>query len=48
MAVTQQAARTTMHRGNASGQMTPTFLLLGVYSKIVKVAGSDRLHNQRA
>ena len=25
------------------GQWAPTFLLLGVYNKIVKVAGSDRL-----
>ena len=26
------------------GQWAPTFLLLGLYNKIVKVAGSDRLH----
>jgi hypothetical protein len=26
------------------GQWAPTFLLLGVYDKIVKVAGSDRVH----
>jgi len=26
------------------GQWVPTFLLLGVYNKIVKVAGSDRAH----
>src|SRR3954470_19917550 len=26
------------------GQWAPTFLLLGVYNKIVKVAGSDRVH----
>ncbi|MDB5321791.1 MAG: hypothetical protein JWN40_3422 [Phycisphaerales bacterium] len=25
------------------GQWAPTFLLLGVYNKIVKVAGSDRI-----
>jgi hypothetical protein len=25
------------------GQWAPTFLLLGVYNKIVKVAGSDRM-----
>lgn len=25
------------------GQWAPTFLMLGVYNKIVKVAGSDRL-----
>jgi hypothetical protein len=25
------------------GQWAPTFLLLGVYNKIVKVAGSDRV-----
>jgi hypothetical protein len=27
------------------GQWAPTFLLLGIYNKIVKVAGSDRLHH---
>ena len=26
------------------GQWAPTFLLLGVYNKIVKVAGSDQTH----
>lgn len=26
------------------GQWAPTFLLLGIYNKIVKVAGSDRVH----
>ena len=26
------------------GQWAPTFLLLGLYNKIVKVAGSDRVH----
>jgi hypothetical protein len=28
------------------GQWAPTFLLLGIYNKIVKVAGSDRVHQQ--
>jgi hypothetical protein len=28
----------------AVGQWAPTFLLLGIYNKIVKVAGSDRVH----
>ena len=27
------------------GQWAPTFLLLGLYNKIVKVAGSDRIHD---
>ena len=27
------------------GQWAPTFLLLGIYNKIVKVAGSDRVHS---
>jgi hypothetical protein len=26
------------------GQWAPTFLVLGLYNKIVKVAGSDRIH----
>ncbi len=26
------------------GQWAPSFLLFGVYNKLVKVAGSDRLH----
>jgi hypothetical protein len=26
------------------GQWAPSFLLLGVYNKLVKVAGSDRVH----
>ena len=26
------------------GQWAPTFLILGLYNKIVKVAGSDRIH----
>jgi hypothetical protein len=28
------------------GQWAPTFLLLGIYNKIVKVAGSDRVHGE--
>ncbi len=28
--------------GNFVGQWAPTFLILGVYNKIVKVAGSDK------
>lgn len=28
------------------GQWAPTFLLLGIYNKIVKVAGSDRVHDE--
>ena len=27
------------------GQWAPTFLILGLYNKLVKVAGHDRLHN---
>ena len=30
------------------GQWAPTFLLLGLYNKVVKVAGSDRMHSERA
>ena len=30
------------HRAQFIGQWVPTLLLLGVYNKIVKVAGSDR------
>jgi hypothetical protein len=26
------------------GQWAPTFLIMGLYNKLVKVAGSDRLH----
>ncbi len=33
------------HLSNFVGQWAPTFLLLGVYNKIVKVAGSD-VHDQ--
>jgi len=28
------------------GQWAPTFLLLGIYNKIVKVAGTDRVHTE--
>jgi hypothetical protein len=28
------------------GQWAPTFLVLGLYNKIVKVAGSDRVSNE--
>lgn len=28
------------------GQWAPTFLILGLYNKIVKVAGSDRVHGR--
>ena len=31
------------HEALFVGQWAPTFLLLGVYNKIVKVAGSDRV-----
>jgi hypothetical protein len=27
------------------GHWAPTFLILGLYNKLVKVAGSDRVHN---
>ena len=30
---------------NFVGHWAPTFLLLGVYNKLVKVAGSDRVHS---
>lgn len=32
------------HESLFVGQWAPTFLLLGIYNKIVKVAGSDALH----
>src|SRR5579884_4047970 len=32
------------HESLFVGQWAPTFLLLGVYNKIVKVAGPDRVH----
>jgi len=31
------------HEALFVGQWAPTFLLLGIYNKIVKVAGSDRI-----
>lgn len=34
--------------GNFVGQWAPTFLLLGIYNKIVKVAGSDRTEQTRS
>ena len=36
------------HRGLFMSQIAPTLLLLGVYNKIVKVAGSDSAEKQRA
>lgn len=43
------ASLTLMATGNRHGalfvgQWAPTFLLLGIYNKIVKVAGSDQVH----
>jgi hypothetical protein len=43
------ASVTLMLAGNKHGslfvgQWAPTFLILGLYNKIVKVAGSDRVH----
>ena len=32
------------HESLFVGQWVPTLLILGLYNKIVKVAGSDRLH----
>jgi hypothetical protein len=32
-------------KGLFVGQWVPTFLILGLYNKIVKVAGSDRIHD---
>lgn len=32
------------HEALFVGQWAPTFLILGLYNKIVKVAGSDRQH----
>ncbi|HEU4586975.1 MAG TPA: hypothetical protein VFR95_14570 [Gemmatimonadaceae bacterium] len=32
------------HESLFVGQWAPSFLLLGVYNKLVKVAGSDRVH----
>jgi hypothetical protein len=34
------------HESLFIGQWAPTFLLLGIYNKIVKVAGSDRVHSE--
>jgi len=30
------------HRSQFNGQWAPSFLLLGIYNKLVKVAGSDK------
>ncbi|MEX1041333.1 MAG: hypothetical protein WDZ51_11910 [Pirellulaceae bacterium] len=32
------------HESLFVGQWAPTFLILGLYNKVVKVAGSDRTH----
>ena len=32
------------HDAQFMGQWAPTFLILGLYNKIVKVAGTDRVH----
>jgi len=32
------------HESLLAGQWAPSFLLIGIYNKIVKVAGSDRFH----
>jgi hypothetical protein len=32
------------HESLFVGQWAPSFLLLGVYNKLVKIAGSDRVH----
>lgn len=45
-AIAVSAAMQVAHRRDQSiffGQWVPTFLLLGVYNKIVKVAGHDRV-----
>lgn len=42
----QMAGR--QHLSNFVGQWVPTFLLLGVYNKIVKIAGSDVRGHQTA
>ena len=36
------------HAGSFVGQWAPTFLILGLYNKVVKVAGSDKYDNQHA
>ena len=33
------------HQALFVGQWAPTFLILGLYNKLVKIGGSDRLHN---
>ena len=35
------------HRGLAVGQLAPTLLILGLYNKLVKVAGSDQYTTER-
>jgi len=35
------------HESLFVGQWAPTFLILGLYNKVVKVAGSDRVHSTR-
>jgi len=34
--------------GNFVGQWAPTLLILGLYNKVVKVAGSDKFENKNA
>ena len=41
-------ARGRERLANFVGQWVPTFLLFGIYNKIVKVAGSDRLESNRS
>lgn len=36
------------HHANFLGQWAPTFLLLGVYNKLVKLHGSDAYEHRRA
>jgi hypothetical protein len=36
------------HSSLLLSQLAPTFLLLGIYNKLVKVAGSDRYEQQGA
>jgi|SRR4051812_2129155 len=38
-------AKGKQHESLFVGQWAPTFLLLGLYNKLVKIAGSDRVHN---
>jgi hypothetical protein len=33
------------HKSLFVGQWAPTFLILGLYNKLVKVAGSDQMHS---